>query len=139
MIEFLSAYTMDEFLTFTAALIIAVMAAIKAFDYFNQRFDLFETKKTKRQRQMDELSSNVSLLLDKTQEQQRICNALLESDKCRIRAEITRAWQEHMREKKIDYFTLQYLQKQFECYRAEGGNSYVCGIMEEMESWELIK
>lgn len=139
MIEFLSQYSLYEFIVFATSLSLLVVAAIKFFDWLNQRFDLVETKRTKSQRQMDELSKNISLLLENNQKQQAALNTLLESDKCRIRAELTDIWQKHMKEKSIDYFTLTYAQKQFECYKGEGGNSYVCGLMEEMETWEIVK
>lgn len=139
MIELLSSYTVDEFIVFVVTLFLALVSFIKFFDWLNQRYDLVETKRTKRQRQMDELTKNVSLLLEQNGTQEKALSTIIESDKCRIRAELTEIWQKHRHEKKIDYFTLTYAQKQFECYRAEGGNSYVCGLMEEMESWEIAK
>lgn len=139
MIEFLSRYTVDEFIVFCSSLCLLVVSAIKSFDWLNQRFDLFETKSTKTQRKLDELTKNVSLLLEQNGSQEKALKTILDSDKCRIRAELTRIWQEHRQEEKIDYFTLTYAQKQFECYRAEGGNTYVCGIMDEMQSWEITK
>lgn len=139
MIDFLSQYNLYEFIVFATSFALLVVAAIKFFDWLNQRFDLVETKRTKSQRQMDEVSKNVSLLLEQNQKQQEALQILLESDMCRTRAEITRIWQQHMKERTIDYFTLAYAQKQFECYEAEGGNSYVRGLMEEMESWEIVK
>lgn len=139
MIAFLSRYTVDEFIVFCVSFSLLVISAIKFFDWLNQHFDLVETKKTKSQRQMDELSKNVSLLLEQNSSQEKALKTIIESDKCRIRAELTKIWQKHRQEQKIDYFTLTYAQKQFECYRAEGGNSYVCGIMDEMQSWEITK
>lgn len=139
MIEFLSRYTVDEFIVFCVSFSLLIISAIKSFDWLNQHFDLVETKKTKSQRQMDELTKNVSLLLEQNGSQEKALKTIIESDKCRIRAELTEIWQKHRQEQKIDYFTLTYAQKQFECYRAEGGNSYVCGIMDEMESWEITK
>lgn len=139
MIDFLSQYSLYEFIVFATSFTLLVVAAIKFFDWLNQRFDLVETKRTKSQRQMDELSKNISILLENNKKQEAALNTLLESDKCRIRAEITDIWQQHMKEKRIDYFTLNYTQKQYECYKGEGGNSYVDGLMEEMESWEIIK
>lgn len=139
MIDFLASYTVDEFIVFTVSLVLCVVAALKSFDWLNQRFDLFETRKSKNQRQLDELSKNVSLLLEKISKQDKALETLIESDKCRIRKELTEIWLAHKEEQKIDYFTLTYAQKQFECYRGEGGNSYVCALMEEMQTWEIIK
>lgn len=63
---------------------------------------------------------------------------LFESDKCRIRAEITREYLKGLDDKAIDIYTDEYLLEQFLCYKNEGGNSYIDGLMSQIKTWEKI-
>ena len=117
LIQFLSNYRLDEFIVFTVALFCLLVAAIKFFDYLNERFHIVETRKTKTQ--------------------EKNINTLLESDMVRIKGEIIKEHNQHMRLGYIDYKTLDYLQRQFRCYEKEGGNSYVHNLMDDMEKLPL--
>lgn len=137
MIDFLANYTVDEFITYTVALFLLLVGIIKFFDYINTRFGLFETKKTKTQNLLDSLNTKVDSLLDKSNTQEQNINILLESDMARIKGEIIREHSEHLLKGTIDYKTLDYLQRQFKCYEAEGGNSYVHNLMQDLEDLTL--
>lgn len=137
MIDFMAQYTLDQFIVYTVALIGVVILIIKTFDYLNDRFGWVDTKHTKSKRVVEDINSKIDQLLDDNKTQQEELHNLVESDQSRIRAEITRCWQQHSKDKRIDYFTLDYLRKQYDCYRAEGGNPHVAKMMAEIDTWEV--
>lgn len=59
---------------------------------------------------------------------------LLESDKCRIRGEIVREYRHFAKQGWIDEISLNYLNKQYEIYHKEGGNSYITGLMSQLNA-----
>lgn len=137
LINFLNTYTVDEFIGYTIALFLLLVAAIKTFDYLNERFKIFETRKSKSQQMLCDMSEKINLLLDKSACQERRINTLLESDMVRIKGEIIQKHREYTRLGYIDYKTLDYLQRQFKCYEAEGGNSYIHNLMDDLEDLPL--
>lgn len=137
LIQFLSNYRVDEFIVYTVALFCLLVAAIKFFDYLNERFHLIETRKTKTQSLLSDLSTKLDCLLEQNDTQEKNINTLLESDMVRIKGEIIKEHNQHMRLGYIDYKTLDYLQRQFKCYEKEGGNSYVHNLMDDMEKLPL--
>lgn len=137
MIDFLSHYTVDEFLAFSVALILVVMGVVKTFDTINNRFHLLETKKTKTENRLDSIESKLDSILAATGTYEQQIQILLESDKTRIKGEIIKEHKEHMAAGSIDYKTLDYLQRQYHCYQREGGNSYIHNLMKDIESLPL--
>lgn len=138
-IDFLANYTVDEFIGYTVALLVLLVGLIKFFDYINVRFGLFETRKTKTQNLLDSLNTKVDSLLEQSNAQEQSINILLESDMARIKGEILKEHSEHLLKGTIDYKTLDYLQRQFKCYEAEGGNSYVHNLMQDLEELTLTE
>lgn len=126
--ELLTAYSVDEILMFLVLLVGAVISAIKAFEYLNDKMELVMTKKLK--------SRKFGERLDSLEESMDI---LLESDKSRIRGEIVREYRYFVRQGYIDAFTLDYLHHQFESYRKLGGNSYIEQVMDELDNLPLGK
>lgn len=137
MIEFLSAYTVDEFLVFSVTFVALLMGLIKAFDSVNDRFRLVETKKTKTESRLDSIAEKLDAIIDSSRTYEEQISILLESDKTRIKGEIIREHKEHMAAGSIDYKTLDYLQRQYHCYQKEGGNSYIHSLMDDIEGLPL--
>lgn len=135
----LASYSLEQLLIFISLLIGALISAWKSFDYLFAKISGFFEAQSRKHEQMEEICSNIQLLLDKSNERDFQIRTLMDSDKCRIRAEITQEWQKRMKSEKIDYFTLQYLQAQYLCYKAEGGNSYITDLMDEITHWQLEK
>ena len=135
----LTTYSVEQVLIFASLLIGVIISAWKSFDYFFEKVSGFFASQTRKHEQLETMSKNIQLLLEKSNERDNQIKTLMDSDKCRIRAEITQEWQKRMREERIDYFTLQYLQAQYLCYKAEGGNSYITDLMDEITHWELEK
>lgn len=57
---------------------------------------------------------------------------LLESDQARIRGEIVKYHEKFTSQGWIDLYSLDYIQKQANCYFKEGGNSYVHQLVDEL-------
>ena len=73
----------------------------------------------------DETLKNLSKKID----------TLVESDRDDIKAYITKEHHMHCYEKHwIDDFSLDCLEKRYKHYADEGGNSFICGFMQELRS-----
>lgn len=132
----LTAYSIEEILLFISILVGAVISIIKTFDFLKDKLYELVEKKIHREDRLTEMNNNIALLLEKSNERDRQIQILMDSDKSRIRAEITREWEKRRYEEKIDPLTLQYLQSQYLCYKSEGGNSYISSLMDEIYKWE---
>lgn len=138
MLDYLLQFNISQFLFFSACLIGLVKLLFDTLDWFNQRFNLFETKKSRQEEHLEELDKKVTHLLEMSTKRERQMDILFESDKCRIRAEITREYLKGLDDKAIDIYTDEYLLEQFLCYKNEGGNSYIDGLMSQIKTWEKI-
>lgn len=130
--ELLSQYTLSEIFVFTSVLVAFIVGSIKTLSYLNEKYRLFLTKKVreaKRQEEVDECRLQNRKDIEKLTD---LVNILLESDKCRIRSEIVQKHGEFASLGSIDNYSLDSLSKQFECYQAMGGNSYVERLMNDL-------
>lgn len=134
----LSAYSVEQILIFASILVGAIIATMKSFDFLYTHIAQWILNQNRKQEQLETMSKNIELLLDKSKQRDEEIRILKESDMRRIRAEITREYQKRCESESIDYFTLQYLQGQYISYLEEGGNSYIAGLMEDIEQWKLI-
>lgn len=135
----LSAYSVEQILLFSSILVGAVIATMKSFDFLYHRLADWILTQSRKQKQLKTMGKNIELLLEKSKEMDGVIKVLKESDMRRIRAEITREYQKRCKSETIDFFTLQYLQGQYLSYVEEGGNSYIAGLMNEIQQWEIEK
>lgn len=100
-------------------------------DFFNEKEKRFEKKKSEINSRFDSMETQMNLL----QEQ---IHLLIESDKDDIKSYIVDKHRQHCYyNKSIDDYTLDCLERRFEHYKKEGGNSYVESLMEDLRN--LVK
>lgn len=149
MVELLQHYSLSEILTFTIFLALAIKSLISFFnwgyEYVCGLFDKEHTKLTEKEKLQQRLSQNSEMIdsLKANQEStDKILNCLskkidmlVNSDKDDIKSYITRqhhyfcyqiGW--------IDDFSLDCLERRYEHYAEEGGNSFIEGFMNELRA-----
>lgn len=76
-------------------------------------------------KQQSEINDNLSALVKKV-------NILLESDKEDIKAYVTEKHHFYIHQGWIDDFTLECIEKRFQCYKEEDGNSFVENLVNDL-------
>lgn len=147
MIELLQQYSLTNIIVFTILLALAIKSLITFFDWGYERFERAFNKEHSSLNEKEELErrlnhgSQIMSDLQKTQQQtDKMLNdlstkidMLIESDKDAIKSYITR--QHHYfcyRVGWIDDFSLDCLERRYEHYSDEGGNSFIEGFMDEL-------
>lgn len=64
--------------------------------------------------------------------------AAREGDLCLLRAEMTRLYYRHQAEKQLRQYEYENLCLCYKAYKAQGGNSFVDHIFEEMQDWTVV-
>lgn len=149
MIELLQHYSLSEILTFTIFLALAIKSLISFFDwgyeYVRGLFDKEHTKLTEKEKLQQRLSQNSEMIASLKASQgntdetlkclSKKIDMLIDSDKDDIKSYITRqhhyfcyqiGW--------IDDFSLDCLERRYEHYAEEGGNSFIEGFMNELRA-----
>lgn len=149
MLELLQHYSIPEIFLFIVLLALAFKSVVSFFEWleerlkkaFNIRFgkmsekekinkriengENFMTQLREHQKHNDEALQDLSKKID----------ILVESDKDDIKAYITKEHHKFCYDKGwIDDFSLDCLEKRFKHYADEGGNSFICGFMQELRA-----
>lgn len=129
MLELLSTFSAEQIILFLILLAFASKELINFWDFFKQKINFgFNMKKEK------EVSANI--LKDLVQKVENISarlDLLTESDKDDIRGWIVERYHYYKNiDIPIDSFTMDTIEKRYQHYRDEGGNSYITDIMEEL-------
>ena len=149
MIELLQRYSLSEILIFTIFLVLALKSFItfldwayerikKAFNYEHAKLNSKEELRQKLQKQ----NQTIAILKNNQQTTDKILqdlstkiDMLIDSDKDDIKSYITRehhyfcyqvGW--------IDDFSLDCLERRYQHYEDEGGNSFIAGFMNELRA-----
>ena len=128
--EIFQQFTIEEIITLLVFLCSSIYGLLTALSTLTQKATNYINGKVRDKQ--DEMEQSV--LPSKIDEIERVLSILLESDKCRIRGEIVKQHDYHMREGYIDLYNLDYLQKQANCYFEEGWNSYIHDLMEDLSN-----
>ena len=131
MLELFATYSVGQIIVFIIILLLAIKEFFSLIDFFNNRAkSLFDREKKKQEndvalqelvKKMDEISARVNLLT--------------ESDKDDIRGWIVEKYHYcQSLDMPIDSFTMDTIEKRYQHYKDEGGNSYITHIMEELRS-----
>lgn len=149
MVELLQRYSVSEILTFTVFLTLAIKGLITFFDWLFDRikyvFDKEHSKLNKEQKLQERLQQNDQIMKNLSDNQETTdkilqdlsckIDMLIDSDKDAIKSYITRehhyfcyqvGW--------IDDFSLDCLERRYQHYHEEGGNSFIQGFMEELRA-----
>lgn len=76
-------------------------------------------------KQQNEINNNLQILMKKV-------NILLDSDKEDIKAYVTEKHHYYIHRRWIDDFTLECIEKRFQCYQEEEGNSFVENLVNDL-------
>ena len=149
MIELLQHYSLSEVFIFTILLALAAKSLITFFDWANERIKkAFNkqyskiTEKEKIKNRLDE-EDQVILSLQKSQQMtdkilqdlQAKIDMLIDSDKDSIKSYITREHHYFCYQKGwIDDFSLDCVEKRYDHYEDQGGNSFVGGLMDQLRA-----
>ncbi len=149
MIELLQRYSLSEILIFTIFLVLALKSFITFLDWVYERikkiFNYEHTKLNSKEELKQELqkqNQTIAILKNNQQTTDRILqnlsekiDMLIDSDKDDIKSYITRehhyfcyqvGW--------IDDFSLDCLERRYQHYEDEGGNSFIAGFMNELRA-----
>ena len=136
LIQLLKQFDITTFLTFIIVLALAAKGVIIFFDWVKERLMKMFNKQTKKQRQIEQLQQqeeSIKELKNNMESIQSKMNLLIESDKDDIKAWITEKHHFYCYQQKyIDDYTLDCLEKRFTRYEAEGGNSFVHNLMDDL-------
>lgn len=157
MLELLSTLTLTQIIIYSFLILVSIKEILTLRDFFKNRVDkkydnensnrkqteeIFEEIKTLKEEIQNQkkdyvlLTSNLedfkSYWKSKDEEQQKILKLLVESDREAIRSDIVKEYHYFMKREWIDDFSLDTLEKRFAFYQEEGGNSYICNIMEDL-------
>lgn len=153
MIELFTSYSISEIIIFLFIFFVAAKECISLFQYFKTLIKTGITQEEAKRGATESLVKSMERLelkYDQTveevhtlkedyknglEEQGKLLNLLLRSDRDDIRGFIVDKHREHYGSKKwIDNFSMDVLEKRFEHYVEEGGNTYVNGLMEDLRS-----
>lgn len=149
MVALLQHYSLSDILMFTVFLVLAVKSLISFFDWAHDRIKKVFNKEHNKLSEKEELErrlqhgSEVMTILTKNQKATDMIlndlsakiDMLIDSDKDDIKSYITRehhyfcyqvGW--------IDDFSLDCLERRYEHYADEGGNSFIEGFMNELRA-----
>ena len=159
MLEILTAFSVRQIITYTIMLAFAVRGGVDFFGWckekYQKKFDKDHAQLLKQEmleehykecseqhqesvdrynsleNKIDLLTETVNHKVDKLETQ---LTRLTESDMHDIKGWIVEKHHELMKKQWVDDFTIDTLEKRYADYVAEGGNSYVEGLMEDLRS-----
>ena len=149
MLDLLYSFSGAQIVIAGILIILAVKEAISVFEFFYKRahnhFDNQEEKKDQMTdviEKIDKLDDKINKITEKQeeirvdlQEQKEQLTLLTESDKDQLKSFIVREHHYYCYTKKwIDDFSMDALEKCYGHYTAEGGNSYVHDLMDEIRA-----
>lgn len=147
MLDLVSKYSLSEIVTFLVIICLAIKGFFTFWDWavarlkktFNKETQQ-ETKMVAVQEQINQCIANFKKISENQErlEQQIVAltekiNSLLDSDRDDIKSFITKEHHYFCYEKKwIDDYSLNCLEKRYDHYVDEGGNSFIKGLMDEI-------
>ena len=142
--ELLKTYSLQEIVMFLVMFAIAFKAVASFWDWLQ---DWLRRKFGKKENPVQEIEKKVSELFEIQKDQDERMNEmhtaidiLLESDKDNIKSWIVEKHHHFCYEvRAIDYFSLESIERRYEHYRREDGNSYVATLMDELKALPKIE
>lgn len=146
MLDLLSKYSVEEIITFIVILCLAIKGSVSFFDWAKERLkksfdeedvqtkeiESIQDKLNEDKKNFDnvyqayqELESSLKEVADKV-------DLLIKSDKDDIKAYITEKHHEFCKQEWIDDYTMDCIERRYEHYVEECGNSFVKKLMEEL-------
>lgn len=136
--KLLTGYSISEMLTFIVILALALKGVITFWDWSVDRLRKLFHKETEQESDRDkinQMAERQEKLFNDVQELSKKITILVDSDKDDIKAFITDKHHYFCYEKKwIDDYSLDCIEKRYDHYRDEGGNSFIATLMEELKA-----
>lgn len=149
MLDLLQHYSISEIFLFIILLALAFKGIVTFFEWLQERIKkAFNIKfgKISEKERMNKRIENGEIFMNELREHQKQndetlqglskkIDMLVESDRDDIKAYITKEHHKFCYDKGwIDDFSLDCLEKRFKHYADEGGNSFICGFMQELRA-----
>lgn len=149
MLDLLQHYSISEIFLFIILLALAFKGVVTFFEWLQEHIKkAFNIKigKISEKERVDKKIEDGEIFMNELREHQKIndetlkslskkIDVLVQSDKDDIKAYITKEHHKFCYDKGwIDDFSLDCLEKRFKHYADEGGNSFICGFMEELRA-----
>jgi hypothetical protein len=153
MLQLLESYSISEIIIFFIVFCLAIKEAITFYDWTKTRLQQGYNKNLKEKEDKDSIRAELNTVSDSFHKKEQEMsegfkqineqindlsekiNLLIVSDKDDIKAFITREHHYFCYQKKwIDDYSLDCIEKRFEHYKQEKGNSFVESLMEELRS-----
>ncbi len=141
-----STYSLSQIVTFIIVLALAIKELGTFLDWLNTKIRLKADKDDEpkqlakklekaiqtREEEIRDLKYNESELKRTLNELSEKMELLIASDKDDIKAWITAQHHRFIEKGHIDYYSLDCIQRRYQHYKAEDGNSFIDGLMEEI-------
>lgn len=138
LIQLLTQFDMTTILIFIILIALSAKGIITFFDWVKERIMKMFNKQSKKEKELEQLQQqelDIKELRKNIESIQSNIKLLIESDKDDIKAYITEKHHFYCYQQKyIDDYTLNCLEKRFSHYEAEGGNSFVHNLMDELRA-----
>lgn len=138
LIQLLTQFDMTTILIFIILIALSAKGIITFFDWVKERIMKMLNKQSKKEKELEQLQQqelDIKELRKNIESIQSNINLLIESDKDDIKAYITEKHHFYCYQQKyIDDYTLNCLEKRFNHYEEEGGNSFVHNLMDELRA-----
>ena len=136
LIQLFSQFNLGQILIIIVLLGLSAKGVITFFDWVKARLYKLSNKQLKSKKTNEQIKNQeetINNLKKDVEKIQKSIDTLIESDKENIKAWITEKHHYYCYEKKyIDDYTLDCLEKRFTRYEAEGGNSFVHNLMDDL-------
>ena len=136
LIQLFSQFNLGQILIIIVLLGLSAKGVITFFDWIKARLYKLSNKQLKSKKANEQIKNQeetINNLKKDVEKIQKSIDTLIESDKENIKAWITEKHHYYCYEKKyIDDYTLDCLEKRFTRYEAEGGNSFVHNLMDDL-------
>lgn len=134
--ELFDSYSLSQIFAFTVILILAIKEVISFFDWANSRIRQ-EINKQDKPIQVEKITKQHSKQLEKIQQEFKslkdILQILIQSDQDMIRLTIKKEHHFYVYQKGcIDAYSLDCIERLYERYVSEGGNTYVKTLMQDL-------
>lgn len=159
MVELLSTLTFSQLLIYGALFAIAAKEFLTVKDYFKKRNDDKYAEESNEKKQMEQILNTIQNLekvmlkqekedeqlhkdikslsdywQNKEDEHRRVLQLLIDSDKDAIKSFIVKEHHHFVAQKWIDDFSLDTIEKRYSHYKAEGGNSYIGDLIQDLRA-----
>lgn len=136
--QLLASYSIHEILVFIIIFALGIKGFITFWDWGVERLRKIFHKENQQdldREKIHELSEKQEKIIQTINDLSGKIDMLIESDKANIKSYITEKHHFFVYEKKwIDDHSLESLEKRFDHYKQEGGNSFVSGLMSEIRA-----